>query len=373
MVCGSFPKTITDLARVGESHAHGVMLPTARRRPEYRQGVEVPTGLSDALDGDLGRERRRSIMRHVAPEPTPERVARACDGCGATLWLPRERVSDRCSYCDSRLVDASARAQIDRVCPFRVPRRAAIERLRSHVADAIWAPRDVRRLARSGQLRADELRGVLVPFFVYAASTSSKWRARIGLYWWRDEEVSVVRDGKRVTETRRVQQTEWFPLAGTAVGQWVDHLECASNGLGAREIAQLASFDLGRGVVFDPRVVSDFDAELPTRARDEVDARAEDSLRRLEARRIEREVLPGDEPRLDTLQCDVAIERAELALLPVWIAGYRYRGKVHRLLVHGQDGRCIGYPPISRVKVSLAAAALALLVVLVLGLAGVWS
>jgi hypothetical protein len=312
-------------------------------------------------------------MRHVPREPTSDRVARACEGCGATLWLPRERVSDRCSYCDSRLVDASAHMVIDRVCPFRVPRRAATERLRAHLADAFWAPSDVRRLARAGALRPEELRGVLVPFFVYAATTSSRWRARIGVHWWREEKVEVVREGKRVTEKRQVQQTEWFPLSGTAVGQWVDHLECASNGLSARELVRLAGFDLGRAVAFDPRTVAGFDAELPTRARDEVDARAEESLRRLESRRLEREVLPGEESGLESLACDVVIERAELVLLPVWIASYRHRGKPLRLLVHGQDGHCVGRPPISATKVSLAAAALALVVLLVMWLAGVWS
>lgn len=312
-------------------------------------------------------------MRHVLREPTSERVARSCDGCGATLWLARERIGDRCTYCDSKLVDSSAEAQVDRLCPFRVPRRAAIERLRTHVADAIWAPGEIRRLARTGQLHAFELRGVLVPFFAYAATTSSRWRARIGLHWWREETVTVVKKGERVQEKRRVQQTEWFPLGGTSVGQWVDHLECASNGLSSREVARLAGFDLGRAVAFDPRVVAGFDAELPTRARDEVDARAEESLRKLEARRLEREVLPGDEPRLESLACDISIERAELVLLPVWIVGYRHQGRVHRLLVHGQDGSCVGRPPISRAKVSVAAVGLAALVVLVLWLGGVWS
>jgi hypothetical protein len=313
------------------------------------------------------------MIRDVPREPTADRVAWSCDGCGATLWLPRARVSDRCSYCDSKLVDTTAEALIDRVCPFRVPRRAAIERLRTHVADAIWAPSEIRKLARTGQLRAEELHGVLVPFFAYAATTSSRWRARIGLHWYRTETVTVTRNGKRVEETRRVQETEWFPLGGTAVGQWVDHLECASNGLAPREVAKLLGFDLGRAVAFDARVVAGFDAELPTRARAEVDARAEDSLRTLEARRLERDVLPGDEPRLDSLACDIAIERAELVLLPVWIAAYRHRGQVHRLLVHGQDGHCVGRPPISRAKVSLAAAIVATIVLVILWLAGVWS
>ena len=37
----------------------------------------------------------------------------------------------------------------------------------------------------------------------------------------------------------------------------------------------------------------------------------------------------------------------DLVLVPVWVASYRHAGKPYRLLVHGQDGRCVGRPPIS--------------------------
>ena len=43
-----------------------------------------------------------------------------------------------------------------------------------------------------------------------------------------------------------------------------------------------------------------------------------------------------------------------LALLPAWIATYRSRGVVLRLLVNGQTGEVVGKIPVSGVKVALA-------------------
>jgi len=292
---------------------------------------------------------------------------RGCSACAAVLLIPSERVSAACSYCGSHLVDdARTERTIDRVCGFRLGRRAAQERLRTHLRDSFWAPSALRRLAKGGAMRADELRGVLVPFFCYEARTSARYRARIGLHWFTETQVLV---GTR-HETRRQRHTEWFPLSGTAVGEWHDHLECASRGLDAREVAKLGAFDLGHAAAFDPRLLAGWEAELPAVERPHVDDRARASIRELAARRLASQ-LPGDEVQVQSFACEVELARVELVLVPVWIASYRHAGKPYRLLVHGQEGRCVGRPPISATKVSIAAAAFAAVVLLVLWLGGV--
>ena len=40
--------------------------------------------------------------------------------------------------------------------------------------------------------------------------------------------------------------------------------------------------------------------------------------------------------------------------LPVWVAAMRYGGKIHRLVVNGQTGRCHGSAPVSTVKIVVA-------------------
>lgn len=100
--------------------------------------------------------------------PPPSRTTtQRCCACGSVLEVPIETVSRACTYCGSTLVDVErASVTVDRVAPFRIPRRAAEGRLREHLARAFWAPEALRQGARRRTLHARELRGVLVPFTV---------------------------------------------------------------------------------------------------------------------------------------------------------------------------------------------------------------
>lgn len=291
-----------------------------------------------------------------------------CTSCGAAVEVPAEQVSTGCGYCHSQLVDAERAApRVDRVAPFRISRRAAQQRLAKHLATRWWAPEALRRRARSGELRPEILRGVLVPFFTYDATCRSRYRTDVGVHWTQKE--TAYEKGKKVT--RQVQKTEWFPLSGTSVCDWHDHVVSASAGLSHDETRALAPFDLGRAVAFDPHLLSGWDAELPSRARDEVDREAVAQLRRLEARRIATGVLPGDTHRGTSVDSEISVRSVRLALLPVWVVAWRHGGRARRMLIHGQTGRCIGSAPISGVKVTLAAVIVAAIAFVVLWKTGV--
>ena len=294
----------------------------------------------------------------------------ACASCGAAVEVDVEIVSTSCSYCASKLVDVElASPQIDRVAPFRISQRAARARLAEHLARRWWAPEALRRAAKSGRLRTERLRGVLVPFYAYDATCRSRYRAQVGVHWYREEKRRNDKTGK--TETHTVQETEWFPLQGTSVTQLVDHLVPATAGLSEAETRKLAPFDVGRAVRFDPHLCAGFEAELPTRPRAEVDADAAAQLRRLEARRVDHEVLPGDTARRTHVDTDVTVEAVRLVLMPVWVVAYRFGGKVHRTLIHGQTARFVGKVPVSAVKVTVVAAIVAAVTLLVLWKTGV--
>ncbi|MBL4687495.1 MAG: hypothetical protein JKY37_23065 [Nannocystaceae bacterium] len=291
-----------------------------------------------------------------------------CSSCGAIIELPSQQVSGACSYCASQLVDVErGDTHIDRVAPFRVPREAALDRLRQHLAKRLWAPSALRRLAAQGAIET-RMHGMLVPFYVYAAQCRSTYRARIGVHWYRKKTVKG-KDGK--TREKRIQETEWFPLQGSAVGQFHGHFECASRGLTAAESAAIRDFDLGRAVAFDPHLLAGWHAELPSRTSAVVDRQAVGHIRKLEMSRIKDHILPGDTHR--GVQADINVELlgVQLILLPVWITTYVYGGEVFRMLVHGQNGTCIGRAPVSRAKVVGAAMLVATLGVAMLYLWGV--
>jgi hypothetical protein len=304
-------------------------------------------------------------------------VFRQCGSCGATVELDPEVVgvagdvlSTTCAYCRSELVDTDqGTVAIDLVAPFRIPRPAAQQRLLTHLADRWWVAPSLRKAARSGQMRAESLRGVLVPFYAYTASVHATYRARIGIHWYREE---TQKTDDENTKTTRVQETEWFDLRGSAVDQLENHLVEASVGLTEAEAKRLLPFDLGHAKPFDPRLLAGWLAELPSRSLKEVDRSARQRIWELEQTRLVRTLLPGDKRRVGHFECDIDIHGVKLALLPVWVASVRHGDRVYRLLVHGQTGRCFGEAPLAIGRIVLTAVALALAVGLAIWLWGEW-
>ena len=295
--------------------------------------------------------------------PEEDRPTRQCSSCGAIIDLPPEQVSGACSYCASQLVDAERGEQtFDRVAPFRIPKTAALDRLRQHLAKRFWAPDSLRKAASAGAVQA-RMRGVPVPFYAYDATCRSSYRARVGVHWHRTETFTD-KEGKR--QTKQVQETEWFPLDGTSVNELQGHIESASRGLTALEVLSLRGFDLGRALRFDRHLLAGWAAELPSEPRAVVDRRAVKHIELLEAARIQRKVLPGDTHRGVSVNTEVDLEGVSLVLLPLWITTYSHAGKVFRMLVHGQTGHCVGQAPVSRTKVVVAALLVAALGLLIL-------
>lgn len=277
-------------------------------------------------------------------------------------------VSIRCGYCDAPMVDeARATGHVDAVVPFRIPLRGALDRLRTYLDGKRWAPRELKQLRVDGR----GLRGVMVPFWAYDGVVRSDYRSKVGIYWYRTETYT---DSEGKTQTRTVTETEWFTLSGTAARQVSDHLVTASVGLDEREANELEPFDLGWAQPFDARLLSGYEAELPSVDTSDADQVAANELRDLEAIRITHGLLPGDVNQLVSIASKVEISARKLLLLPIWIATYHHGqgedASVLRLLVNGQTGEVVGDVPVSRWKI--AAAVLAGLLLAGLVALGVW-
>ncbi|MCA9493853.1 MAG: hypothetical protein KC621_28175 [Myxococcales bacterium] len=285
--------------------------------------------------------------------------ARRCSACGAAVQVPEGKRGMTCSFCDSALVDDVAQevAPVDRVVPFSVPRERAAALLKAFLAGQWLAPESVRRAADPSAL--DD---VLVPFWVYDAVARTSFTARVGIHWYRTETYTVTVNGKTETRTRQVQETEWFPLEGSHVRQWFDHLVSASRGLAEAEANALEPYDLGASLPYAPALVSGVSAEQPTIERD-----AAANVARLELAELERKViasshLPGDRSADLRTHTSSELEPPRLVLLPVWIAAVQTEQGTLRLLVNGQTGEVVGQVPQSWWKIGGVAAGVLLVV-----------
>jgi hypothetical protein len=247
--------------------------------------------------------------------------------------------------------EARATGRVDAVVPFRIPLRGALDRLRTYLDGKRWAPSELRQLRVDGH----GLRGVLVPFWAYDGVVRSQYRSKVGIHWYRTETYT---DSEGKTQTRTVTETEWFTMSGSAARQVSDHLVTASVGLAESEANEIEPFDLGWAQPFDARLLSGYEAELPSVATRDADQVAGVELRDLEAARITHTLLPGDVNQLTSIASTVDISARKLLLLPIWIATYHHgqgeRAIVLRLLVNGQTGEVVGDVPVSRWKIAAA-------------------
>lgn len=279
-------------------------------------------------------------------------VAKQCTNCGAAVEIPPDVMATSCRFCDSPLVDTqAAKEPVERVVPFVLPADRAAEALKRWLQSRWLAPESLRTAAKP-----ESLRPVFVPFYAYDAVARTTWSARVGINWQRTETYTTTENGRTVTKTRTVTETEWFDLSGHHGRVWAPHLVSASNGLPQQEAEALLPFDFGRSRPFTPALVAGQIAEHPTVPHHEAEATAVETLNRLEAEVIARQFLPGDTHRSVSCTTEAELRSVDLALLPVWMAVVRHNDQVLRLVVNGQTGAVGGKVPTSWAKVALLVA-----------------
>jgi len=260
------------------------------------------------------------------------------------------RLSDNCSFCETPLVrsEAVAAEPIDLVAPFRLNSQQAAGRLQQFLSGKYWAPEAVRNASDP-----EDLDGVLVPFWCYDAVARSTYDARVGIYWYETKTETVWVNGKRETRTKRVRHTEWHHLSGSHVHVYTNHLVSGSKGLPEEEANELEPFDLGLAQPYDIAMLAGQIAERPTVDHHQAQQTATQELAQLENQNIVN-FLPGDLCRDVTNQTTTEVSDVKLVLLPVWIATYRHKEKLFRLLVNGQTGEVVGVVPRSNMKIAVA-------------------
>lgn len=267
--------------------------------------------------------------------------ARQCPQCGSTVEADPTLLSTACAFCETPLVATDASAEtVDRVVAFQIPRKRASRLLRQHIEGHWFVHSTLKRAAAPEMLRS-----VLVPFYVYDAVARSTFSCDVGIYWYRTETYTTYENGKLVTKTRQVRETEWFDFDGSHLHSWDDHLVSASKGLEEAESNALEPFDLGQSAKYEPELVAGWMAEHPTIDHDQARQTAADELAQLEARLIAKRHLPGDTHRSLSSQSTFDIQAVRLYLLPVWVASFRGPKGPVRLLVNGQTGETIGAVP----------------------------
>ncbi|NIL98232.1 MAG: zinc ribbon domain-containing protein [Planctomycetales bacterium] len=310
----------------------------------------------------------------LGTDPSQQPVAAAaprffrCQNCGGQMATDPDQRSYTCAFCDSTYVVEFSPDQTDRQRPefvigFAFTRQQAEERFRHWIANTRWfQPADL----TSAQIVA-RLQGVYMPFWSFTMLAQSNWSALIGEHWYRTERYTVTINGKRVRRTRRVQETEWWDLAGRHHQYHSGYLISGSGGLPQEEAERIKPFRLEALKRYEPYFLAGWLAEEYAVPRHVALQRAQEAFGQQEKQDVAR-FLPGDRHQKLQVQTEFSHVHSDLILLPVYVLTYRYGDQLYRFLMNGQTGKLAGDKPVSPQKIAAAVAAgigLVLLLVLV--------
>lgn len=285
--------------------------------------------------------------RRTAAETAPAATAQSfrCNNCGAEIRVEAGKRSYVCPFCDSAYViefspEQSRRQEPEFVIPFAVtPEQARAQLTAGLRKGAMSRPKELR-----SALQSADIRGVYVPVWSFSVFAQSRWSAVIGEYWYRTETYTTVVNGKTVTRTRRVQETEWYTLAGRFQQYLSGYLVSGSRGVPQELLDGLQPFHKAALRRYAPTYLAGWECEEYT-----VDAAdALEACKREFAARQFRDVgafMPGDTHRNLEVQTRFRDETSDLILVPIYFIRFRYAGKSYRLLMNGQTGKIVGKMP----------------------------
>ena len=272
-----------------------------------------------------------------------------CKDCGATVNVGEGERTTSCAFCGSKQVlsqqtnDQPIRPES--MVPFAIPKDDANKRFAAWLSALWFRPSDLKRIAK-----VQEMGGVYVPYWTFASDVSSQWNAERGYYYYETESYTANENGQNVQRTRQVQRTRWESAWGTRQDSYRDVLVCAGRGLPEDLVAKLASFNCRQLVPYEPRFLAGWRAESYALDLNPGWGRGQQLIAEQQTARCARDV-GGDTHRNVNVSNQFSQVTFKHVLLPIWIAAYRYNGKVFRFLVNGQTGEVVGKAPWSFWKI----------------------
>lgn len=287
---------------------------------------------------------------HVGP------IAVRCTGCGA--HTETDHLSGACPFCGAPIVlepDATTMITPEAVLPFAVPRDEALTGFRTWIASRWFAPGTLTSLASH-----EGIHGTYLPHWTFDSDTTTRYRGQRGDHYWVTE-TSTDSEGR--TQTRQVRHTRWSSTSGTVRRTFDDELVPAVTSLPGKALDDLEPWDLDAVTPFRPEFLAGFQT-----LRYEVDPGTGLKLFQESASEVIesdcRRDIGGDEQRLFGTETDWGEVTFKLLLLPVWLAAYRYRERVWRVMINARTGEVIGERPYSAWKIAAAVTAVLTLVAL---------
>lgn len=272
-----------------------------------------------------------------------------CTGCGAAVAYDPDKQAPSCTFCNEVVAVETIEDPIEQsegYLPFTIGQSEAHRALSRWLVSLGWfRPSDL-----SSSARLDLLKPLWWVGWIFDADAHVTWAA--------DSDF----------DSRR---SAWAPHSGSTPMVFKNILVSASRGLSNKEVDAISGGCDLHSVRSEPEgvtggVIEQFDLQR-SQARQQIVS----SIENFAAYRVENEHVPGTVAR--NVNASVLLQKLVTRRLsfPAWILAYRYRNRLYRVVVCGQDGTLVsGNAPVSWFKILLVGLAVVAAVVVGIAIAG---
>lgn len=287
--------------------------------------------------------------------PTEDAVVYTCPSCGAEVVTTASTAATTCFYCQNPVVlggRLSGDFKPDNVIPFALTKEKAIEKFLAMCKKKWFLPKDF-----ASKKHFEKLTGVYFPYWYIDAQKQANMVA-IG------KKIRTWRSGnKQYTET----STYRLERGGDLVIKNVFERALKSQD---REMLQCVHpFDLNQSHPFAMSYLSGFQAEKRDIERNDIQQQVDQEITDY-CKTLLKDTMNGYTGIVTENYADKTdLEAWSYTLLPVWIVTYKYKDKILPFAINGQTGKTYGELPVSKGKLAIFFAVVAV-VLTALGLLG---
>ena len=275
-----------------------------------------------------------------------EQVQVKCNNCGAEQTLPDNIFAGNCTFCATPVVAkgyANRLVKPKALIPFRIAKTKAQDEFRKWIRSLWLAPSELKKYAQGD----GGLKGMYVPYWTYDCAAISEYQGERGIDHTTTRRGS---DGKSYSDTR----TDWSSVSGVVENRFDDVLVPASptmTTLGTSWFSErFSKWNTQALVPYSEEFVTGFQAEAYQVGL----AEGYKSAKAIIDERIVASIkgdIGGDRQRVHDIKTQYSNITFKHVLAPLWISAYRYRDKVYRFMVNGQNGEVQGESPKSAWKI----------------------
>lgn len=260
-----------------------------------------------------------------------------CKSCGANMLYPSDQMSGMCPFCGSAVVlsaeDANCGMAPNAIIPFTLTKEQVEEKFYRWNKFAFWSPERFRK----GKLLSDMM-AIYIPYWVFEADSVTTYSGRFGYTIGSGEEA----------------ETKWYQKRGITEKHISDHVVCGSRKFFENQMLnKVASFRSSELLPYSPEILAGMSAEIYTINAEE----AWDLARRIGLKKVVMDSVKTAEnaDQCKDLKCSAEFYDIKLryVLVPVWLAGCRYKGKIYNVVASGTNGRGNCNRPLSIAKLIL--------------------